>query len=282
MDFGEALAADELWGWPVEVLDQLLELRQQAWRGEISLDQWREQDAVIRTGQPDVDTAEVDDLQTEFAVNGPRDVSTEARRRLAGRLTALAHPAPTDEELWDELAEIRKELADRKLDHRTQKILRDDRIRFAHWLVRPGSDLDPVTGLPWSRVARYRVVHDVELGSIPQSVHAARTLAVRDAPAEESERADMIREALHPQDGLATAIDDLMQTQVSWLPRLLLDVSRDDDELRPLLDDLVRVWSDPRVQRLLIEQTAREWPAPFDTNPPDPTPAPAAPANWRN
>jgi hypothetical protein len=226
-----------------------------------------------------VDTAEVDDFQTEFAVNGPRDVSTEARRRLAGRLTALTHPVPTDEEPWDELAEAGKDLADRKLDHRTQKILGDDRIRVAPWLVRPGSGLDPVTGLPWSRVACYRVVQDAELGPIPQSVHAARTLAVRDAPAEESGRADMIREALRPQDRLTTAIDDLMQTRVSWLPRLLLDASRDDDELRLLLTDLLRIWSDPRVQRLLIEQTAREWPAPFDTHPPDPAPAAGAPAN---
>jgi hypothetical protein len=104
MDFAQAVTADELWGWPVEVLDQLLELRQQAWRGEISLEECREQDAVIRSGLPDVDTDEVDDFQTEFAVNGPREVSAEARRQLTGRLTALVHPAPTDEELWDELA----------------------------------------------------------------------------------------------------------------------------------------------------------------------------------
>jgi hypothetical protein len=173
----------------------------------------------------------------------------------------------------------RKNLADLKRDHRTEKILRDDRIRIARWLVRPGSGLDPVTGLPWSRVARYRVVKDAELGPIPQSVHSARTLAVHDAPPDESERADMIREALRPQDRLTTAIDDLMQTRVSWLPRLLLDASKDDDELRPLLDDLLRGWSDPRLQRLLIERIAREWPAPFDTNPPDPAPATRPPAN---
>src|SRR6266516_4030192 len=96
MDVRQALAADELWGWPVHVLDQLLALRQQAWRSEISLEEWREQDAVIRAGRPDVDTTEVDDFQTEFAINGPRDGPAESRSKLVGRLTALAHaPPPT-------------------------------------------------------------------------------------------------------------------------------------------------------------------------------------------
>ncbi|MGH3678725.1 MAG: hypothetical protein ACRDT2_00095 [Natronosporangium sp.] len=59
MDFADALEADELWGWPVAVLDQLRELHELAHNGEISLEEWRERDATCRAGLPDIDTDEV-------------------------------------------------------------------------------------------------------------------------------------------------------------------------------------------------------------------------------
>jgi hypothetical protein len=49
-----------------------------------------------------------------------------------------------------------------------------------------------------------------------------------------------------------------------------------------LLADLLQVRSDPRMQRLLIEQAARERRERFGTDPPDPASAVAAPANRMN
>src|SRR5262249_16689819 len=107
VDFAQALTADSLWGWPVEVLDRLLELRTRAWQGEISLDEWREQDAALRGGLPAVNMDEArrsqKDWTDEWVPASRANASSEAGRQLTGRLTALANPAPSDDELWDEL-----------------------------------------------------------------------------------------------------------------------------------------------------------------------------------
>ncbi|GDY34103.1 hypothetical protein GTS_57360 [Gandjariella thermophila] len=218
---GTPLAAEELWGWPVDVLDRLLELRQQAWKGAIPLEEWREGDAALRAGQPAVDKDEVEEFQQELMVNGPADLPREESGRLVGRLTALANRAPSDEQLWEELATVAKVLADRKRSSRLAATYHAARERIVTWLTRPGGGIDPVTGLPWSQIARYRIVDDPDLGRVPQYVDAARQLAKADASDEERARAEMLVETTRWQQ-IAGPMAELNQRYLTWFPRLIL------------------------------------------------------------
>ncbi len=135
VDFADALAADELWGWPVEILDRLRSYA--TWPGmAASLEEWREQDAAHRARLPVVDADEVQEFQHEWLLNGSRDVPEDARGRLTGRLTVLAHPAPSDEELWDELSSLHEVLADPRRNRRSEEIYQMHRDRVAAWLTR--------------------------------------------------------------------------------------------------------------------------------------------------
>src|SRR3954466_10067327 len=109
MEIEQALVAGNLWGCPVDILDRLLQLRRQAWKGDITLDEWREKDTALREGLPAVDEDEVTAFQTEVLVDTSLDPSDDAANQLIGRLSVLADPAPTDEELWDELSELARE-----------------------------------------------------------------------------------------------------------------------------------------------------------------------------
>jgi hypothetical protein len=261
--FAEALGADELWGWPVEVLDHLLELRQQAWRGEISIEEWRERDARRRAGMPTVDTNEVQDFQVELVVEDPLDSPREQRSRLVGRLTVLAHPAPTDDELWDEWESLHDHLTDSKRGRNDQEIFRKNRERVAAWLTRPGSGVDKVTGLPWPQIARYRTIDVPGIGKVPQFGDSARQLAVNNPTVTEQQRANWLVD-IPARQQVKTSRANLKQEHLTWLPRLLLEAVTDDEGLRPLLTDLTRIWSDPNVQRFLIADTSHGWPSPFD------------------
>lgn len=265
VDFAVALAADELWGWPVDVLDSLLELRQRAWAGEISIEEWREQDAALRTGKPAVDTKEVEELQDELLVNGPIDAPEGAHRRLSGRLSALAYPAPSDEELWQELSATHKALTERRHERRVEEIARKNRDRITAWLTRPSSGMDPVTGLPWSWIAHYRAVDDPDLGRVPQYVDMARQLALDGASATDRQRADMIAPGnTSSERKLATSIAALNQNRLTWLPRLIYDAVSGNDELRPPVAKLASILSNAAVQQLLFEETSDGWLTSFD------------------
>jgi hypothetical protein len=257
VDYEEALVADELWGWPIDVLDRLLELRRQAGRGEISIEEWRELDAAQHVGMPAIDVNEVTEFQTEVVVDHLD--SSKAAPQLVGRLSVLAHQAPTDEELWDELAANRDHIAESKRDRRLRETLQNRRQRIIAWLTRPGSGIDPVTGLSWSQVARYRVVDLPGIGAVPQSVESARRLAVTEASDAERQRAHLLVETPERQP-VAELAAELEQQRLTWLPRLILDAVDDDESLRPLLENLTNIWADPRVQRLLFAETARGWP----------------------
>lgn len=63
---------------------------------------------------------------------------------------------------------------------------------------------------------------------------------------------------------MAAAAAKVYEDRLTWLPRLLLDAAEHDDEVRPLQADLARIWADPRVQRLLLRETSRGWPADID------------------
>ncbi len=256
MDFAQALVADELWGWPVEVLDRLFSLRSQAGSGSLSIEAWREQDAALRADMPDVDLEEVGTFLTDWLVNGG-DIDA----LLTDRLTALSSSPPSDEELWSDLLAAHAAQADSGTSQAVRKAHRAVQTRTAAWLTRPGSDLDPVTGLPWSLIARFRVVDHSHFGPVPQNVDSARRLALRSASDDERKRAALVAQGRDAVDiDLADAKADLQQHRLIWFPKLLEDGVAADEEMRPLLDDLVRVWSDPRVQRLLLDETSAGWP----------------------
>ncbi|WP_414939171.1 hypothetical protein [Amycolatopsis sp. cmx-11-51] len=259
MDFAQALAADELWGWPVEVLDRLFELRSRAGAGLLGIEEWREQDASLRAGMPEVGLEEANDFLIDWMVNG-RYIESP----LTGRLSALCSPPPTDEELWSEVASIDVALADRKTPRRTKDAYRTSRARAVGWLTRPGSGLDWVTGLPWSVIGRYRVVDNLELGPVPQVVDSARQLALLNASSVERERAALVAQDRSAAEvALADAKADMSQHRVTWFPDLLSSGVEGDEGLRPLLGEVVCVWSDPRVQRLLMDETSAGWPEPL-------------------
>lgn len=266
MDFAEALEANELWGWPVEVLDRLLELRKLAWDGAISIEEWRERDSAHRVGMPDVDTKEVKEFQHDWLINGPLDVSEEDSSMLTGRLSTLAHPAPSDEDLWKQLERTHEAINDPEFDRELKEKFRTRKERVATWLTRPGSGIDSITGLPWSQIGRYRIVDVPDIGSVPQFVDSARQLAVSNAEAAERQRASLLV-GTPEWHRVETSMANLNQRHLIWLPRLLLEAVADDEGLRPLLADVTHIWSDLRVQRLLLEETSRGWPAPFDRAP---------------
>jgi hypothetical protein len=268
MDIGEAAEAHELWGWPVDVLDRLLDLRQRAWRGAVSIEDWRRQDAAARTGLPVVNTEGARELQDAVFVGPDTGLSEEARRRLVGRLTVLMHPAPSDEELWDELTEALQGLDDDvRSDPRLREARERHRERAAAWLTRPGSGIDPASGLSWSRIARFRVVQHPEVGPVPQYVHTAGRLADEHADELERQRAGWVRDDPDYPSRITAPIAELQQSQLTWLPKLLLHAAASEEQLRPLADQLRLVWTDPRTQQVLMRETAAGWPAPYDVNP---------------
>jgi hypothetical protein len=266
MDIGEASGASELWGWPVEVLDRLLDLRQRARRGAVSIEDWRREDAAARTATPAVDVTQVRELQHEVLVGPDAGISDEARDQLVGRLTVLMHPAPSDAELWDELADGAETQGDSPFDRRLREIHKRHRERVVTWLTRPGSGIDPMSGLSWSRIARFRVVQSPELGPVPQYVHTARRLAEEDADELERQRAGWVCDPGGPSQ-LTAAVAELQQSQLTWLPDLLRGAADSQEQLRPLADQLRQIWMDPRTQRVLMQETAAGWPAPYDVKP---------------
>ncbi|TCO58291.1 hypothetical protein [Actinocrispum wychmicini] len=158
-------------------------------------------------------------------------------------------------------------LNDPQFKRRTlQEKLRARRDRIAAWLTRPGSDLDPTSGLPWSQIARYRVIDDPDLGPVPQYVEAARQLAMRNASEADRHRASMA--ALDRNDKLAALAADVNAERLTWLPSLLVTAARADHSVQPLSAQQLRVWADPQVQRLLMNETGGGWPEPFDDQPP--------------
>jgi hypothetical protein len=263
MDFAEALEADELWGWPVEVLDRLRELREHAWQGRISLPQWRTRDAAERVGRPTVDDQEVDQFRREcvdiWVSQVQTSVSVDIFSRLAGRLTALLHGAPSDEDLSHELAAIGEALADPRCDRLSRGTCWRNCHRIVEWLTRRGSEIDPQTGLPWSYIRQYRFVVDPHLGTVTQYVDDARRLAEWNASPDQRARAKMLRE--HSDQTRPRALTaEPRRNHLSRLTELLGSASDDEPEMRTLYEDLVRIWNHPGVQRLLVEETLRGWP----------------------
>ncbi|HEY5990122.1 MAG TPA: hypothetical protein VIV12_27605 [Streptosporangiaceae bacterium] len=95
----------ELFGWPVRLLDQLMELHHLGDRGEIRIDEWRRRDALLRAAGPGQSPREqmeaIREAALEVWVDAPAD-DEETRKKmflLAERLGAALHGAPSDQVL---------------------------------------------------------------------------------------------------------------------------------------------------------------------------------------
>lgn len=53
---------------------------------------------------------------------------------------------------------------------------------------------------------------------------------------------------------------DVHQGRLTWLPPVVRDAAEQDNDMRPLLDHLARIWAHPKVQQLLTAETSHEWP----------------------
>jgi hypothetical protein len=258
-EMSELSTARELWGWPVEVLDRLRELPVQAWDGEISLEQWREEDAAARVGRPVVDRDEISKLRITWIEDPPEDVPDDVQQVVTTRLAALIQPAPSDDELWGQLERFTEMMNDPDM-RRTDVAgkLRSRRFRVESWLTRAESGVDMQSGLPWSLIAQYRVVDEPGVGPVPQHVDAARRLALSGAPEQDRKRAHLL--VGERERKIADVAADMNQHILTWLPRTLRDAAVQDAELGPVLADQLAIWTDPRVQRLLMAETAGGWP----------------------
>ncbi|TDP97738.1 hypothetical protein [Labedaea rhizosphaerae] len=178
MDLAEAVEADQLWGWPVEVLDHLLFLQRQAWSGRLPLESWRAEDASLREGQPAVDAVAVESALTEWVASG--ELQLGAHGGLLGRLTVLANRPPSDDDLWVELITVAKRAGAADANPRFVEVDLARRDLIVSWL-RSSDSVDAVTGLPWSVVARF--------GS---EVDDARQAALDGVAADERSCADLV------------------------------------------------------------------------------------------
>jgi hypothetical protein len=91
----------ELFGWPVRLLDQLMEIHDLGDRGEIRIDEWRRRDALLRAAGPRQSPRDQMEAVREAALEAWVDAPAsdeETRRKmflLAERLGAALHGAPS-------------------------------------------------------------------------------------------------------------------------------------------------------------------------------------------
>jgi hypothetical protein len=153
MEIAEAVAAEQLWGWPVSLLDELLFLQRKAWSGQLPLASWRAEDASLREGQPEVDAAEVEAALNDWVSSGQLQLGPHGV--LLGRLTVLANRPPSDDDLWVELIAVAKRAFAEDANPRFAEVDKARGALIVSWLARDGSDIDAESGLPASLVAKH-------------------------------------------------------------------------------------------------------------------------------
>lgn len=260
-----ALADDqvaELFGWPVSLLDDIRALQDLADSGQLDITEWRNRDAELRAcGPADLPGAQVEAAH-KAAVQAwidasPRD--NDKRRRmqlLSGRLRAILHPAPDDQGLRDQLARY-DELLRGERDRHVRERLRIRQRLLAHWLT-ASDDYDPVTGLPWEFLYRYRWLPDPVLGRVPVYLGVARTAALAEAPDDVARLARQLRP--DGRSGFSAVPDELDQYALTAFPRRLIESAAPDAEHRAIADQLLHLWQAPATQDFLLTETSRGWP----------------------
>jgi len=261
----DVLARDdvsELFGWPVSLLDQILDVESLAGDRVIWIDEWRRRDAELRATGPkrfprqqaeDVWQASLEAWLDSFS----RGEEADGRmRRLAGRLGAALYGPPDATALRERLRRIDDHLAEER-DRRLRAESQQHRDLVAQWLAAPGP-LDDVTGLPWDLLARYRWRPDPVLGQVPTPLNAARQWALAEAPPETLRLARQFRpDGL---DGLAAAGGDLEQLALTTFPRRIVETAERGTRQAKLAEQVLRLWHAPATRRFLLRETASGWP----------------------
>jgi hypothetical protein len=128
-----------LLGWSIEDIDRLRSLERQAGEDMLTIADWREQDAALRSQLPPPDATELR-AATELARDADRQhrYRDDATRTLADRLHTISTPAPTDDDLRRQLLR----LASYANDPALRDVVAEDRRRIIGWLQH-STDLDP-------------------------------------------------------------------------------------------------------------------------------------------
>jgi hypothetical protein len=259
----DALAADEvseLFGWPVGLLDQLTAIQNAAHRGEITIHEWRQQDAELRTAGPVQFPRDQIDATCHAAqaawLDHDDDATGERMRRLCHRLRAATNTAPDDDELQQRLIRLDQRIAEERMPALVDAF-RETRTRICRWLVTSGS-IDEQSGLPWDYLARYRWQQDPVLGQVPVFVNVARQQALTEASEE------IIRSAqqICPEGRAYFApVAELEQLALTRFPARILEAANSGDPDAIALADQTRLlWQSAEAQRFLLRETARGWP----------------------
>jgi hypothetical protein len=244
------LEATTLLGWSIEDIDRLSSLERQAGEDALTIADWREQDAALRSQLPPPDATELR-AATEVAQDADRQYGyrDNATRTLVNRLHTISTPAPTDDDLRRQLLLLVSYANDPAL----RDAIAEDRRRIIGWLQH-SKDLDPETKLPWSTIAQFRIIDDPQLGPAPQSVYAARRNALDAATTDQLEQARSLDGGRV--DQLASAISEVTTSQLTFFPKMVLD-----DDTAPERAALVhQLWRHPATQEALRRETANGWP----------------------
>jgi hypothetical protein len=265
----EALADDqvsEVFGWPVRLLDDIRALQELADSGQLDIAEWRHRDAELRAGgpahfsRPQVEVAHRAAVQA-WVDAGPR--ANEQRRHmqlLSTRLRAILYPAPDDQALRDQLARYDELLAAER-DRHVRERLRIRQRLLAHWLT-ASDDYDPVTGLPWEFLFRYRWLPDPVLGRVPVYLGVARTAALAEAPDDVARLARQLRS--DGRSGFSAVPDELDQHALTAFPRRLIESAAVDAAHRAVAEQFRHLWQAPTTQDFLLTETSRGWPGGSD------------------
>lgn len=268
----------ELFGWPVPLLDELAGLSRAAYDHRLDLEAWRRRDRELRDSMPplaDPDAVtllhrRVTEAWREARHGSSDSADAEALLTLMGRLRYLTESAPTDTELWTELAGLTRER--REYSHHDQLnrsfARRAELIRG--WLA-DSARFDAVSGLEWSVVAQHRWIV-TQLGAIPTYVDEARRLALADPANATSARAGA---GIRGHDGMPPALAEAERRQAMLHAsfEVLLAETWNREGYEEVSNGVAALWSHPTTRLLLTEVTAEGWPPHLAAlDPPDGSP----------
>ena len=270
VDLPKLFRARKLFGWPVGTLDALHELRSRAHDFEITVDQWREEAAVLREQMPEPPDARALAATRKAAreawfdefdartFGGPAD-------RLMGRLHEFDAP-PQDEDLWADLVEARSKARAGMREHRSDWADRCEHL--ARLLTRDGATHDLVSGLPWTVLGRYRWVEFERRGLVPAPLDLARERA--EAAAQAGEFGDVVLERHRLLTGRAGAErGSFAALNASMLLHSLTGLGAELHHAagvrrkgrRELVEAFDQLWQSPAMEAFLLERTQAGWPS---------------------
>ncbi|ONH27173.1 hypothetical protein [Pseudofrankia asymbiotica] len=257
-----------LFGWPVPLIDEIGGLSRAAYDGRIDLDEWRRRDRDLRAPMPPLASPgmvtamhrRVTEAWREARRGSSDTADAEALLTMMGRLRYLTEPAPTDAELFHELAGITRQLREYSPHDNLNRSLGRRAELIRGWLA-ASPEYDLASGLEWSVVGRYRWV-STSLGAVPAYVDEARRLALTDPGNAEKVAASA---GVRGHDGVPPEIAaaEIRQAMLYSSFAVLLEEAWRREGHEELGDAVAALWNRPATRRLLMTVTADGWPRRF-------------------